>query len=217
MSTLELLYWVFQIIMFVITVCVGEVSTLYCLIKPAPESVRIEELRGTGEVVFIPVGHFPIAPLEMDAQFFQETYRLPITILPPLPLPLSAFDPNRGQYIAEEILAEVKRQVPDARSNMRLIPIVFTDQDMYIQKYSWQYAFSLRENDMAVVSSARMDFSLSPFTEADQETQETRLRKMVTKNIGILYYHLPFSDHCRSAMYGRVGGPQELDLMSDRL
>lgn len=217
MSTIELIYWLLKIILFVITVCVGEVSNLHCLIKPAPESARIDELRGTGEIVFIPVGVFPIATLEMYAQFFQETYGLPITILPPLQLPLSAFDPNRGQYIAEEILADVKRQIPRSRSNTPLIPIVFTDQDIYIQKYTWQYAFSFRKHGMAVVSSSRMGFSLNPFTEADQETQDARLRKMVTKNIGILYYHLPFSDHCRSAMYGRVGGPQELDLMNDRL
>lgn len=217
MSTLELIYGLLKIILFVITICVGEVSNLYCLIKPPPEYARIEELRGSGEVVFIPVGRFPTAPLEMYAQFFQETYGLPITIFPPLPLPLSAFDPDRGQYIAEEILADITRRVADANTNMPLIPIIFTDQDMYIQKYNWQYAFSLRQNGMAVVSSARMGFSLNPFTEADQKTQEARLRKMVTKNIGILYYHLPFSDHCRSAMYGRVGGPQELDLMSDHL
>lgn len=217
MSTLELIYWLLKIILFVITICVGEVSNLYCLIKPPPESARIEELRGSGEVVFIPVGRFPIAPLEMYAQFFQETYGLTITILPSLPLPHSAFDPDRGQYIAEKILAEIKSQVADANTNRPLIPIIFTDQDMYIQKYNWQYAFSLRENGMAVVSSARMGFSLNPFSEADQKTQEGRIRKMVTKNIGILYYHLPFSDHCRSAMYGRVGGPQELDLMSDHL
>jgi predicted Zn-dependent protease len=217
MSMLELIYWLVEILIFVITVCVGEVSNLYCLIKPAPESARIDDLRGAGEIVFIPVGGFPIATIEMYAQFFQETYGLPITILPPLPLPSSAFDSNRGQYIAEEILAEVKRQVPHSGANTPMTPIVFTDQDMYIQKYNWRYAFSLRENDMAVVSSSRMGYSFNPFTEADQEIRDARLRKMVTKNIGILYYHLPFSDHCRSAMYGRVGGPQELDFMNDRL
>ncbi|MBA3968259.1 MAG: hypothetical protein H0X47_21285, partial [Nitrospirales bacterium] len=111
MSTLELIYWFLQIILFVITTCVGEVSNLYCLIKPAPESASIQELRGSGEVVFIPVGRFPIALLEMYAQFFQETYGLPITILPPLSVPFPAFDSDRGQYIAEEILAEVERQV----------------------------------------------------------------------------------------------------------
>lgn len=169
MYIIELIYWLWQITLLVITLCVGEVSTPYCLIKPTPESARIEELRGTGEVVFIPAGHFPIATLETYAQFFQETYGLPSTILPPLHLPLPAFDPNRGQYIAEEILAEVKRQVPHSRSNTPLIPIVFTDQDIYIQKYNWQYAFSFREDGMAVVSSARMGYSLNPFQQADQE------------------------------------------------
>jgi hypothetical protein len=38
---------------------------------------------------------------------------------------------------------------------------------------------------------------------------------MLSKNIGVLYYHLPLSDNCSSVMYGKVGGPQELDFMGE--
>jgi hypothetical protein len=44
-----------------------------------------------------------------------------------------------------------------------------------------------------------------------------RLRKMVGKNIGVLFFRLPLSDHPRSMMYGSIGGPQELDTMLEEL
>ena len=43
-----------------------------------------------------------------------------------------------------------------------------------------------------------------------------RLRKMVGKNIGILYFGLEMSEDPASMLYAHIGGPQELDAMSDR-
>jgi hypothetical protein len=50
---------------------------------------------------------------------------------------------------------------------------------------------------------------------APEEVQFARFRKMVAKNIGVLYYRLPLSQDPRSLMYADIGGPQELDVMSD--
>jgi hypothetical protein len=41
------------------------------------------------------------------------------------------------------------------------------------------------------------------------------LRKMVTKNIGVLYYHLPQSNNPQSVLYQNVGGISELDYMGE--
>jgi hypothetical protein len=41
------------------------------------------------------------------------------------------------------------------------------------------------------------------------------VRKLVGKNIGVMYYRLPLSRDPRSLLYARVGGPQELDGMSE--
>jgi hypothetical protein len=43
----------------------------------------------------------------------------------------------------------------------------------------------------------------------------TRLRKMVTKNVGVLYFHLPQSDDPRSVLYRNVGGIRDLDYMGE--
>jgi hypothetical protein len=38
---------------------------------------------------------------------------------------------------------------------------------------------------------------------------------MVAKDIGVLYYGLPLSRDARSLMFADIGGPQELDVMSE--
>ena len=43
----------------------------------------------------------------------------------------------------------------------------------------------------------------------------SRLTKMVAKNIGVLYYGLPLSNDPRSALYGNIGGTDELDVMTE--
>lgn len=52
-----------------------------------------------------------------------------------------------------------------------------------------------------------------PRVSAADATVLARLRKMVGKNIGVLFFRLPLSDDPRSMMYGSIGGPQELDTM----
>ena len=42
-----------------------------------------------------------------------------------------------------------------------------------------------------------------------------RLQKMVTKDIGILYFGLPQSDDPKSVLYKDVLGPMDLDRMSE--
>ena len=43
-----------------------------------------------------------------------------------------------------------------------------------------------------------------------------RLRKMVGKNIGIMYFGLEMSADPASMLYANIGGPQELDAMSEQ-
>ena len=74
---------------------------------------------------------------------------------------------------------------------------------------SWRYAFGLRAKDhLAVVSTARM-------SEFFHSREMRRLEKMVTRDIGILYFGLPLSDDPGSVLYRDIGGPDDLDNMSE--
>jgi hypothetical protein len=41
------------------------------------------------------------------------------------------------------------------------------------------------------------------------------LRKMITKNLGIMCYGFPASQNARSVLYGSIEGTDELDVMTE--
>jgi predicted Zn-dependent protease len=86
---------------------------------------------------------------------------------------------------------------------------------MYIRKYSWAFGFTYRvENRFAVVSSARMN-PIILGRPADPVLLQTRLRKMITKNLGILYFHLPQSNDPSSVLYRSILGIDDLDRVGE--
>ena len=51
------------------------------------------------------------------------------------------------------------------------------------------------------------------FTDSTRRMQ--RIQKMITKNLGILYYGLPQSDDPGSVLYKSILGPDDLDRASE--
>lgn len=171
------------------------------------------QLRGTGEIYFVPLGDFPAATAQDLVAYYRDKFNLNVKVLPGVPLNPSARDVERRQLIAEATIALMKNAHPDLARNPQAILIGLTDEDMYIARSDWQFTFSLRqEQKYAVVSAARMELGSSFLSEA---RIKKRLRKMVTKNIGILYYRLPMSDHPASVLYQNVNGLRDLDRMGE--
>ena len=87
--------------------------------------------------------------------------------------------------------------------------IGITAADLYNPEQAWGYAFSNRRPPrFAVVSPARMDRGCLGIVRVNDERRLLRLRKMIGKNIGVLYYQLPLSTNPRSLLYGSIGGPR---------
>lgn len=172
-----------------------------------------QSLKGSGKIYFIPLADFPSSTTEDLIAHYKSKYGLQVETLPNLALKFSVVDTGRQQLIAEALIALMKSAYPDLTNTPEAIMIGLTTEDMYIAQYSWQFTFSWRqEGKYAVVSNARMSLG-APFISEEQVT--ARLRKMVTKNIGILYYRLPQSNNPRSVLYKNVGGISELDEMGE--
>jgi predicted Zn-dependent protease len=171
-------------------------------------------LRGTGKIYFVPLGDFPASKAADLVAYYRAKFNLTIETLHGVRLNSSVRDAERRQLIAEEIIALMKSAYPHLAKDPQAILIGLTVEDMYIARYDWQYTFSWRQDKKyAVVSDARMNLFGSPFF--TEERIKNRLRKMVTKNIGILYYRLPVSDNPASVLYKNVGGVSELDRMGE--
>lgn len=186
-----------------------------CLRKRDHIPVSKQSLKGSGKIYLVPLGGFSNAAVEDLASYYRKKYSLPVETLPNVDLAPTAMNPERQQLIAEAAVKIMKQANPDLSNDPQAILIGLTTEDMYIDQYDWRFSFSWREQGKyAVVSSGRMN--LRPGRKPVSEDQiRTRLRKMVTKNIGVLYYHLAQSDDPRSVLYRNVGGIRELDYMGE--
>jgi predicted Zn-dependent protease len=174
-----------------------------------------QSLQGSGKLYFVPLGDFPAATLQELASFYRRKYGLNIQILPNVPLTQAAMNPERNQLIAEQAIEVMKQANPKLVNDRQAILIGLTTEDMYIARYDWRFSFSYRDQGKyAVVSRGRMNLPVVK-KPASPKLVLTRLRKMVTKNVGILYYRLPQSDNPRSVLYRNVGGIRELDYMGE--
>jgi len=167
------------------------------------------------KIYFAAVGEMRSVHLDALQAYYKQRYDLTIEILPPIGLEPMVVDERRRQLIAEELIEMLKRRYPEHARSPQSILIGITEGDMYIREVNWRFAFARRDGDrFAIVSSARMDpvsFGYLP----DEELLQTRLRKMLSKNIGIMYYKLPQKSDRRSVMFGPILGIDDLDSMGE--
>ena len=178
-------------------------------------STNQDSLTGSGKLYFVPLGDFPAATARELASFYRKKYGLHIQILPNVELTQAAMNQERQQLIAEQVIEIMKEAYPQLKNDPAAKLIGLTTRDMYIARYDWRFSFSYRDQGKyAVVSRGRMDLPVVK-KPASQKLILTRLRKMVTKNVGILYFHLPQNNNPRSVLYRNVGGLRELDYMGE--
>ena len=174
-----------------------------------------ETLKSSARLYLLPLGDFPSDVVADLAAHYREKYNLEIETLPSVPLSETAVNRKRKQLIAEQTVAIMKQSNPQLANDPQAIVIGLTNQDMYVAGRDWRFAFGWRdEGKYAVVSSARMHLPNGSW-KITKRVIAARLRKMVTKNVGILYYHLAPSDDPRSVLYRNVGGIRELDYMRE--
>jgi predicted Zn-dependent protease len=173
--------------------------------RPA-SPIPVPPLPAARSVFFAPIGDFPISEAEALVEHYHEKFG--IGILPPLALPREAYDTTRRQVIAERVLDAVSLRYTQAADPAAVV-IALTDHDLYIAASTWKYAYGLRiKGHLAVVSTAHLSDGLLG-------DRTRRLQKMITKNIGLLYFGLQQSDDPKSVLYRDVGGPMDLDRMSE--
>lgn len=199
-----------------ITLIVALLLSATSLGMGAYNQINKDSLKGSGKIYFVPLGDFPSTTVQELVSFYRKEYGIQIEVLRNVKLTPAAINAKRQQLIAEQAIEIMKQANPDLKNDQEAILIGLTNKDMYIARYDWQFSFSFREQGKyAVVSSGRMNLPVVK-KPASEKLILTRLRKMVTKNVGILYYRLPQSDNPRSVLYRYVGGIQELDYMRER-
>jgi predicted Zn-dependent protease len=163
---------------------------------------------------FAPLADFSGDTTERLAAFYRGKYGIEATVLEPAPVDPRAWDAERQQLVAEDVITSFKASYPQVVADSGAVIIGIVTQDVYIrERTDWAWAFGLRRDGrFAVVSTARMSW---PEGLASDERVASRLRKMVSKNIGLMYFGLSVSSDPASVLYANVGGIDDLDRMGE--
>lgn len=193
---------------------VGFLNVATSITRGVPEGrAAIVPTHPPGRTVYLaPLGGFPTAELQGLADFYAVRYDLHVSILPPVAIPAGLEDPGRGQLAAEDLIGLLRATYSEAADPNRVV-IGVLEPDMYVRGIpEWHWAFSNRaQGHLAVVSTARMN-AWGLFGEG---REATRLRKMVTRNIGVLYFGLPLSSDPHSVLYFEILGVADLDGLGE--
>jgi predicted Zn-dependent protease len=179
------------------------------------QPIDVSGMRPPGQVYLVPVDDFPADDARALAEYFRTTFRVAIEVAPALAWPEGAYVAERRQMDSAVMLTRLEEIYTTA--DAPVVAIALTTRDMFNPGVNWRYVFSYRRhNRMAIVSPARMDRGCMGLFQADDARIMARLRRMVGKNIGIMYFGLEMSGDPVSMLYRNIGGPQELDAMSER-
>jgi predicted Zn-dependent protease len=170
----------------------------------------------SGKVYLVPIGEVSMEEVNDLAAHYREKFRVAVEVLPEMKPDETVVDAQRHQLIAENLVQAMVRADSVYRMNPTDILIGVTGQDIYPKSMDWRFCFGWRseEDRAAVVSTARMSIHYLGEPE-DEATLRKRLRKVVTKDIGMLFYGKTASDNPRSVLYSGIMGIQELDLVSE--
>ncbi|HET8783457.1 MAG TPA: hypothetical protein VFM63_13615 [Pyrinomonadaceae bacterium] len=172
-------------------------------------------LKSSAKLYLVPLGDFPRDVANQLSYFYRNKYKIEVETLPSVPLSQTAMNPKRHQLIAEGAIEILKEANPHLNNSSDAIVIGLTNEDMYVAEVDWRFSFSWRQKGKyAVVSSGRMHLP-NGRRKVTAELMLSRFRKMVTKNVGVLYYKLGPSDNPRSVLYRNIGGLRELDNMGE--
>jgi predicted Zn-dependent protease len=203
----------------------GTLAAIVCLVigfagVPTAIASRAPEGRAatvpahpTGRSVYLaPLGGLSASELQSLADFYAVRYGLDVGVLPPAPVPAGLEDSGRRQVAAEDLIGLLPSIYPVA-ADPNSVVIGVLPADIYIRGIpEWRWAFGDRaQGHLAVVSTAHMR-AAGPF---GGSLAASRLRKMVTRDIGVLYFGLPLSDDQRSVLYSENESVADLDRLGE--
>src|SRR5581483_11782864 len=167
------------------------------------------------DIYFVPVGGFPPALTAELVEHFKKKFTVSVAMLPGISMEEQAIDKSRRQAIAEELVETLRLKHQNLVGNSKAIVIGLTSADISVRQYPWKFAFTFRNGGrFAIVSSARMN-PVNFGEPANEELLRSRLKKMVMKDIGLLYFGLTQNNNPRSVLYGQIGGVEELDKVEE--
>jgi YD repeat-containing protein len=167
---------------------------------------RVDELKGSGRIYLVQMGDHK-TPYSLDdfAQWLRSKYALDVQVLSPMAVDKSAWDSGRHQYVAELLFTQIKREHPDLAENRGAYLIGFTDANMFSVNNQWRSSFTQRDSHVAVISANGMQDIGWQLPKVDTNIAnlhfQARLRRILLKDVAVLYWHLPVNNDPTSLLH----------------
>jgi YD repeat-containing protein len=166
-------------------------------------------------VYFLPIGLDSGESLDWAPAYYRARLGVDIAVLPPVPLDPKLVDPERNQLNSDKCFDFMVQLHPEIARDPASLLVAVTSADLYIPSLGWSYSEnSRRDSRYAIISSARLHPSLLGLW--NPEWLNSRVQKLLTKNIGILYFDLPMSaDYTSLLSSGLLSGTQIDEMAGD--
>src|SRR5258708_7343102 len=157
------------------------------------------------KVYLVPIGLDATETLEWAPAFYKSKLGIDGSVLPANPVDSKIFESDRDQINATKCIKFLAERYPEIARDPSAVVIAVTSADMYLPGFVYSnFVENVREEGRyAVVSSARLH--LFPLLEKlNPEWLASRLEKILTKNVVLLYFDLPMSTDYTSLLSGGV-------------
>jgi hypothetical protein len=187
-------------------------GTQYIDLTPVPQRLRLPPVPAKN-VYLIPLGLDAGEPLDWAPAYYQAKFGIDLVVLPAVPLVEKLIDSARRQVDSEGCVEYLRSLHPELDADPSALLIGVASRDIYIPSFNWAFAENYRQGArFAVVSSARLH-PPAIMARRNPEWLHSRLQKMLTKNIVMLYFDLPMSSDYTSLLSGGVLSGLQVDLM----
>jgi YD repeat-containing protein len=185
-------------------------------LTPSPRRLMLPKV-DPKNVYLLPLQFSLEEPLDWAPAFYAAKFGVHVTLLPPDSTACDTQDPQRHQLDARKCLDLLLRSHPDLANDPSAILIGITSRDMNISSFDWDYALNYRRDDrLAIVSVARVQLP-SFLNRWNPEWRLSRLQKMITKNLALLYFDLPLSNDYTSMVRGGIPSGDDVDYMTGEI
>jgi len=170
-------------------------------------------------VCLVPQGQVDPDLMTHLAEYYRERYGITVLIAPPREIRDDVVDDARGQVSTDDLLDDLLLSSGGSLAGPDASFIGVTPVDVYMEEERFDWVFGARKTattgvQYGVISTFRMnpEFWGEP---ADDELYRSRVRKMVSRYVGLLYFGLANSEDPRSPLYNRISGLPALDGVSE--
>jgi YD repeat-containing protein len=164
-------------------------------------------------VYLLPTGMDEGESLQWAPAYYKAKLGIDVKVLAAIPLDPKLIDATRNQLNTDKWVEFVAQKYPDISRDPASILMGVTSSDMYIPDFDWPYVENMRhEGRFGMVSSARLH-PPSLLGRWNPEWLTSRVQKLLTKNLVMLYFDLPLSSDYTSLLSGGVLSGFQIDRM----